>query len=152
MKTAELLEKFDASGMPFVVKFLNVAGIHGYGLADAQRTAEFMTGFIRLWSYLLTVVPGTPLYRAIEKLLAYIRKFMEESDAMKVTVIYLAGADSFALSAKRLLEMIALIKKYLPNTKVITMYARTDNIASKPHKILINTMSAFVGTQLDEDV
>ena len=26
---------------------------------------------------------------------------------------------------------IELIKKYLPNTKVITMYARTDNIASK---------------------
>jgi hypothetical protein len=44
---------------------------------------------------------------------------------------YLVGADPFALSAKRLLERIELINKYLPNTKVITMYARTDNIASK---------------------
>lgn len=149
--------------------------------------------------------------------------------------VYLVGADPFALSEKRLLERIDLIKKYLPNTKVITMYARTDNIASKsdddlkalkeagvddlyigvecglndvleklnkgysanetreqclclntagiqhcdllmlgtagkgrglecarasatleneikPHKILINTMSAFIGTQLDEDI
>ena len=43
----------------------------------------------------------------------------------------LLGADPLALSAKRLLERIGLIKKCLPNTKVITMYARTDNIASK---------------------
>ena len=45
--------------------------------------------------------------------------------------VYLVGADPFALSAARLLERIDLIKRYLPNTKVITMYARTDNIASK---------------------
>jgi len=153
----------------------------------------------------------------------------------RIQRVYLVGADSFALSEGRLLERIHLIKKYLPNTKVITMYARTDNIASKsneglkalkeagvddlyigvecglndvleklnkgysadetrkqclrlnavgirhsdllmlgtagkgrglecarasaaleneikPSKILINTMSAFVGTQLDEDI
>ena len=45
--------------------------------------------------------------------------------------VYLVGADPFALSAQRLLERIELIRKYLPNTKTITMYARTDNIASK---------------------
>lgn len=45
--------------------------------------------------------------------------------------VYLVGADPFALSTKRLLERIELIKKYLPNTGVITMYARTDNIAAK---------------------
>ena len=149
--------------------------------------------------------------------------------------VYLVGADPFALSAKHLLDRIALIKRVLTNTKVITMYARTDNIASKsdedlkalkeagvddlyigvecglndvldrlnkeysadetrhqclrlnavgirhcdllmlgtagagrglecarasvaleneirPHKILINTMSAFVGTRLDEEI
>ncbi len=153
----------------------------------------------------------------------------------EVRRVYLVGADPFALSAKRLLERIDLIRKYLPNTEVITMYARTDNISAKsdddlkvlkeagvddlyigvecglndvlgnlnkgysadetrreclrlnnagirhcdllmlgtagagrglecagataalenvikPHKILINTMSAFVGTQLDEDI
>ncbi|MBO5491121.1 MAG: radical SAM protein [Desulfovibrio sp.] len=153
----------------------------------------------------------------------------------RIRRVYLVGADPFALSAKRLLERIDLIKKHLPKVKVITMYARTDNIASKsdedlktlgeagvddlyigvecglndvlanlnkgysadetkqqcrrlnaagiqhcdllmlgtagkgrglecagasaalenatrPHKILINTMSAFVGTQLDEDI
>ncbi len=45
--------------------------------------------------------------------------------------VYLVGADPFALSAKNLLERIDLIKQYLPNASVITMYARTDNIASK---------------------
>ena len=49
----------------------------------------------------------------------------------RVQRVYLIGADPFALPAKNLLERIDLIKKYLPNAKVITMYARTDNIASK---------------------
>ena len=49
----------------------------------------------------------------------------------RVQQVYLVGADPFALSAKRLLERIKLIKKYLPSTKVIIMYARTDNISSK---------------------
>lgn len=153
----------------------------------------------------------------------------------RIQRVYLVGADPFALSARNLLERIDLIRKYLPNVKTITMYARTDNIASKsdddlktlkeagvddlyigvecglndvlenlnkgysadetkkqclrlnavgihhcdllmlgtagkgrglvcarasaaleneikPDKILINTMSAFVGTQLDEDI
>ena len=149
--------------------------------------------------------------------------------------VYLVGADPFALSAKHLLDRIALFKRVLTSVQVITMYARTDNIASKsdedlkvlkeagvddlyigvecglndvldklnkgysadetrrqclrlnavgirhcdllmlgtagagrglecarasavleneirPHKILINTMSAFVGTRLDEEI
>lgn len=153
----------------------------------------------------------------------------------RIQRVYLVGADPFALSAKNLLQRIDLIKKYLPDAQVITMYARTDNIASKsdedlralkeagvndlyigvecglndvleklnkgysaddtksqclrlnaigirhcdllmlgtagkgrglecarasailenemrPHKILINTMSAFVGTKLDDDI
>ena len=49
----------------------------------------------------------------------------------KVQRVYLVGADPFALSAKKLLERIELIKQYLPNSRVFTMYARTDNIVSK---------------------
>lgn len=153
----------------------------------------------------------------------------------RIDRVYLVGADPFALSAERLLERIDLIKKYIPNTKTVTMYARTDNIMHKsdadlkilkeagvddlyigvecglddvledlnkgytaeetreqclrlnaagirhcdllmlgtagkgrgmesaaasaaleneirPHKILINTMSAFAGTKLDQDI
>lgn len=51
--------------------------------------------------------------------------------AGRIQRIYLVGADPFALSASRLLERIRLIKKYLPNIKIITMYARVDNIAHK---------------------
>lgn len=153
----------------------------------------------------------------------------------RINRVYLVGADPFALSADRLIERINLIKRYIPNTKTITMYARTDNIIHKsdadlkklkdvgvddlyigvecglddvldnlnkgytaeetreqclrlnaagirhcdllmlgtagkgrgmesaaasaaleneikPHKILINTMSAFAGTKLDQDI
>ena len=49
----------------------------------------------------------------------------------RIRRVYLVGADPFALSAKNLLERIDLIRRYLPNAEVITMYARTDNIARK---------------------
>ncbi len=49
----------------------------------------------------------------------------------RIRRVYLVGADPFALSAKRLLERIDLIRKYLPQVQTVTMYARTDNIASK---------------------
>jgi hypothetical protein len=45
--------------------------------------------------------------------------------------VYLVGADPFALSAERLLELIDLVKSHLPNVRTFTMYARTDNVARK---------------------
>ena len=54
------------------------------------------------------------------------------------------GADPFALSASRLLERISLIRKYLPNIKVITMYARVDNIAHKSDADLVALKEAGV--------
>ena len=61
----EQLEKIDASGLPYVVNFLNGAGGHGYGLANAQRTAALYDGLhpTMVNTSMLTVVPGTPLYR-----------------------------------------------------------------------------------------
>ena len=58
--------------------------------------------------------------------------------------VYLVGADPFALSAEKLLERISLIKKYLPNVTVITMYARTDNIAHKSDEDLKRLKEAGV--------
>ena len=49
----------------------------------------------------------------------------------RIRRVYMVGADPFALSAKRLLGRIDLIRKYLPHVQTVTMYARTDNIASK---------------------
>ena len=65
----EQLEKIDASGMPYIVNFLNGAGGHGYGPENAHRTAELYDGLhmTMVNTSMLTVVPGTPLYRAIEK-------------------------------------------------------------------------------------
>ncbi len=131
----EQLEKIDAAGLPFIVNFLNGAGGHGYGLTNARLTAKLYDGLhpTMVNTSMLTVVPGTPLYRAMEKglyeestetekleeihefvrcltndtifmnehasnlfhvqcripeskeeLLAYIRKFMEESDEKKL--------------------------------------------------------------------
>ena len=45
--------------------------------------------------------------------------------------IYLVGADPFAVSAKKLEEIIILVRKYLPNIKIFTMYAAIRNIMSK---------------------
>lgn len=58
--------------------------------------------------------------------------------------VYLVGADPFALSAENLLTRISLIKKYLPNVLVITMYARTDNIAHKSDEDLKRLKEAGV--------
>ncbi len=49
----------------------------------------------------------------------------------RIERVYLVGADPFALSADRLLERIDAIRNYLPQTKTITMYARTDNVTRK---------------------
>ena len=64
-----VLEKIDASGLPYVVNFLNGAGGHGYGLENARRTASLYDGLhmTMVNTSMLTVVPGTPLYRAVEK-------------------------------------------------------------------------------------
>ena len=65
----EQLEIIDASGLPYVVNFLNGACGHGYGLTNAQRTAALYDGLhmTMVNTSMLTVVPDTPLYRAIEK-------------------------------------------------------------------------------------
>lgn len=64
--------------------------------------------------------------------------------AESIDRVYLVGADPFALSAEKLLERISLIKKYLPNVAVITMYARTDNIAHKTDEDLKRLKEAGV--------
>ena len=65
----EQLEKIDAAGLPFIVNFLNGAGGHNYGLANAQLTAKLYDGLhpTMVNTSMLTVVLGTPLYRAMEK-------------------------------------------------------------------------------------
>ena len=65
----EQLEKIDASGLPYIVNFQNGAGGHDYGLANAQRTAALYYGLhpTMVNTSMLTVVPGTPLNRAMEK-------------------------------------------------------------------------------------
>ena len=49
----------------------------------------------------------------------------------KIERVYLVGADPFALSFKRLEMISELIRQYLPNIKIITMYAAIRNIMSK---------------------
>ena len=63
----EVLEKIDASGLSFIVNFLNGAGGHEYGLANARSTAELYDGLhpTMVNTSMLTIVPGTPLYRAM---------------------------------------------------------------------------------------
>lgn len=66
----------------------------------------------------------------IENWLIEIRR-VNGSVCDEIDRIYLVGADPFAISAKKLEIVIELIKKYLPNIKIITMYAAIRNIMSK---------------------
>ena len=81
----EVLEKIDASGLPYIVNFLNGAGGHGYGPENAHRTAELYSGLhmTMVNTSMLTVVPGTPLYRAKEKGL-----YAESTETEKLEEIY----------------------------------------------------------------
>ena len=82
--------------------------------------------------------------------LEYVEEFLKKiyefngKDCLQVERIYLVGADPFALSAKKLLERADLIKKYLPNVKIISMYARTDNISKKSDEDLKNLKNAGI--------
>jgi len=64
----EILEKIDRSGMPYVVNFLNGAGGHLYGLGNARLTAALYDGLhpTMVNMSMLTVVPGTPLYKMVQ--------------------------------------------------------------------------------------
>ena len=81
----EVLEKIDASGLPYVVNFLNGAGGHEYGLTNARLTAKLYDGLhmTMVNTSMLTVVPGTPLYRAMEKGL-----YTESTEMEKLEEIY----------------------------------------------------------------
>ena len=93
----EQLEKIDASGLPYVVNFLNGAGGHGYGLANAQRTAALYDGLhpTMVNTSMLTVVPGTPLYRAMEKGLYVESTEMEKLEEIHELVRCLANDTVF---------------------------------------------------------
>ena len=81
----EVLQKIDASGLPYIVNFLNGAGGHEYGLANAQRTAELYDGLhpTMINTSMLTLVPGTPLYRAMLK-----GAYVESTEIEKLEEIY----------------------------------------------------------------
>ena len=81
----EQLEKIDASGLPYIVNFLNGAGGHAYGFENARKTAELYEGLhpTMVNTSMLTVVPGTPLYRALEKGL-----YTESTETEKLEEIY----------------------------------------------------------------
>ncbi len=69
---------------------------------------------------------------------------------------YLFGGDPFALSAQHLLERIELIREYLPNVQVFTMYARVDNVWTKSDEDLRALAAAgvndlYIGIECADD-
>lgn len=81
----EQLEKIDVSGIRYIVNFLNGAGGHDYGLDNARKTAALYEGLhpTMVNASILTVVPGTPLYRAAEKGL-----YTESTEMEKLEELY----------------------------------------------------------------
>ncbi len=64
-----------------------------------------------------------PLRKAEERLF--------ELDAAKVERVFLAGANPFALSARRLLEIAGLVREYFPQSKSIGCFARVTDVTMK---------------------
>jgi len=77
----EVLEKIDRGGMPYVVNFLNGAGGHDYGFTNAHATAKLYDGLhpTMVNMSMLTVVPGTPLYKLIKQ-----GKYVESTEKEKL--------------------------------------------------------------------
>jgi len=65
----EVLEKPEAAGLPYVVNYLNGAAGHGHGLENGRNTAKLYDGLhpTMINMSMLTIVPGTPLWRMIQK-------------------------------------------------------------------------------------
>lgn len=82
--------------------------------------------------------------------LSEIEEYLQQTKARygfaceRIERVYLVGADPFALTAARLSERIVLIRQYLPSVQVVTMYARTDNIAAKSDEDLVALKKAGV--------
>ena len=70
---------------------------------------------------------------SLEEIEAWLEEIRRVNGASCAAVerIYLVGADPFAVSASNLERVINLIKNFLPNVKVVSMYAAIRNIMSK---------------------
>ncbi|MDD7385303.1 MAG: radical SAM protein [Actinomycetaceae bacterium] len=74
---------------------------------------------------------------AIEEFLAN-AAYQSPLESMYLDRVYLVGGDPFALSARRLDNLLDLIYKYFPNVTTVSMYAATPNIASKTDEQLVH--------------
>ncbi|MEI3376413.1 MAG: radical SAM protein [Coriobacteriales bacterium] len=75
-----------------------------------------------------------PLRKAEEKLF--------ELDEAKVERVFLAGANPFALSARRLLEIAELVHEYFPQCKSIGCFARVTDVTMKSDEELVELAAA----------
>lgn len=84
-------------------------------------------------------------------------EFEQEARALKRyfapdTSIYLAGANPFALPAKKLLEYIGILRKYYPEFRRVSMQSRIDDISRKSDAELRELCEAglshlYIGTE-----
>lgn len=65
-----------------------------------------------------------------------------ELDEAKVERVFLAGANPFALSARRLLEIAGLVREYFPQCKSIGCFARVTDITMKTDEELAELAAA----------
>lgn len=68
----------------------------------------------------------------------------EQDASIAPTTIQLLSANPLAMTYDKLAPILEMINRYLPNVAVITMYARTDNIAHKSDEDLKRLKDAGV--------
>ncbi|MCR4666936.1 MAG: radical SAM protein [Desulfovibrio sp.] len=103
---------------------------------------------LEAWTYLLPVTEGCThnscafcnMFRDIpfrmlplEALEAHLEETEQSMGGAcgRIDRVYFVGGDPFALSAGHLLKRVELVRRHLPNAVTFTMYARTNNVASK---------------------
>ncbi len=83
-----------------------------------------------------TMFQGIPFRMLKEDQMEYYMQEIVAEYGTQIRKIFLAGADPFAMSADNLEKPVKIIKKYVPNIEVITMYAAVRNIRTKTDKEL----------------
>lgn len=84
------------------------------------------------------------------------KNLIKIDDKEEITNVFLADADVFSLDFKRIVEILVLIKQYLPNVNYVSSYASAVNIVSKTQAQLnklseLGLKQVYVGLESGND-
>lgn len=104
-----------------------------------------------------TMFKGVQFRMLPEEQIEYYMKQIVDEYGRDIKKIFLVGADPFALSADNLEKPVKIIKKYIPDIELITMYAAVRNVKTKTdaelvriHEMGIDSLYVGIENALDD--